>query len=113
MKIIRKNEAMEFKNSDTCTVFEYKVGRKDIDGAVALIAGRYPSKGVAVNEVSRELAYIIEGNGKVVIDGKEFALDQDDLVCIDPQEKFYWEGKMKLFMPCAPAWTPDQYRIID
>ena len=112
MKIVKKGEAEIFKNSDKCIVFEYSMGYKDINGAVAKINGRYLDKGTTVNEISRELGYVINGKGKIVINGQELQLNEGDLICIDPGEKFYWEGDMELFIPCAPAWSPKQHKFI-
>lgn len=113
MKIVKKGEAKLFKGSETCDVFEYQMGYKDIDGVVVKLSGRYPGKGAAVNEICRELGYVIEGHGLLSIDGKELLLNEGDVVCIDPGEKFYWEGIMTLFLPCAPAWYPDQHKFVE
>lgn len=113
MKIVKKSQAEVFKAGDECTVFEYPMEYKDINGAVAKINGRYPSKGITVNEISRELGYVINGQGKITIDNKEIQLNKGDLICIDPGEKFYWEGNMELFIPCTPAWTPEQHKFIE
>ena len=113
MKIIRKKETQVFKNSGACTAIEYPMDDKDINGAVIELNGRYPDKGFAVNEISKEMAYVIEGSGKVVVENKEFVVENGDLVLINPNEQFYWEGKMTIFMPCAPAWSPDQYKILE
>ena len=113
MKIVKKGEAKLFKGSDTCLVFEYKLGYKDIDGVVVKLSGRYPDKGAAVNEICRELGYVIEGRGLVVINGNDFLLSEGDVVCIDPGEKFYWDGNMTLFLPCTPAWYPEQHKFIE
>lgn len=42
MKIVRKNETREFKNSEQCIAIEYSLEDKDINGAVGKISGRYP-----------------------------------------------------------------------
>jgi mannose-6-phosphate isomerase-like protein (cupin superfamily) len=112
MKIIRKCEAQVFRANDACLIYEYPMGYEDINGAVAKIAGRYPSAGSTVNEVCRELGYVIEGAGKVVINGRQLPIQEGDLVAIDPGEKFYWEGDMVLFLPCTPAWDPKQHKFI-
>jgi hypothetical protein len=36
-----------------------------------------------------------------------------DLVLIEPGEKYFWEGNMDLFIPCSPAWYPEQHKLID
>lgn len=113
MKIIYKNQTKEFKNSSTCTAIEYPLNDPTINGAVIIINGRYPEKGKAYNEVSKEMVYVIKGSGKVVVENKEIILNEGDLVLIEPNEKFYWNGNMTLFMPCTPAWNPSQYKEVE
>jgi mannose-6-phosphate isomerase-like protein (cupin superfamily) len=113
MKIIRKNETKIFKNSEVCTAFEYEMGDKDINGAVIELSGRYPDKGQTVNEVCKEMAYVVKGSGKLVVEGIENQLAEGDLVLILPGEKFFWQGKMTLFVPCTPAWYPAQHKITE
>ncbi len=113
MKIVRKNEVKIFKNSEVCTAIEYPMGDKDINGAVIELSGRYPEKGRTMNEISKEMAYVIKGSGRVVVEGAEARLNEGDLVLIDPGEKFFWEGNMTLFMPCTPAWNPDQHKQVE
>jgi len=112
MRIVKKEQRNEFKNGAHCIAYEYPATDKDINGALIVLSGRYPETGLAMNEISKEIAYVIKGSGIVVIEGKEFAIGEGDLIFINSKEKFYWEGNMELFMPCAPAWNPEQYRII-
>lgn len=44
MKIVRSNQAKEFKNSESCTALEYPLGDKDINGAVIKLNGALPRK---------------------------------------------------------------------
>lgn len=112
MQIIFKNQRREFKNSESCVAFEYPTTDRDINGAVIKLSGRYPDKGWAANEVCKEMGYIISGSGKLAVEDKEYEIGAGDLVLINPGEKFYWQGNMEIFMPCAPAWSPDQYKTV-
>lgn len=113
MKIIRKNETKEFKNSDQCVAIEYPLGDKDINGAVIKLNGRYPDKGRAVNTVCKEMAYITKGTGKLVVEGQEVNFSEGDLILIDKNEKYYWQGNFEIFAPCVPAWYPQQHKTVD
>jgi mannose-6-phosphate isomerase-like protein (cupin superfamily) len=112
MKVVYKNQTKKFKNSEFCTAIEYPLGDRDINGAVIELNGRYPSKGRVVNLRCKELAYMISGSGKVVVEEKEINLQEGDLVLIEPRERYFWDGNMTIFMPCAPAWCPDQYKKV-
>ena len=113
MKIIKKYQRKEFKNGEFCVAFEYPTNDRDINGAVIELSGRYPQTGWAINEICKEMAYVISGSGKLVVEDKEYELNTGDLALINPGEKFYWQGNMEIFMPCAPPWTPEQYKIIE
>jgi mannose-6-phosphate isomerase-like protein (cupin superfamily) len=107
--IIKKSERKEFKNSPVCIAYEYGHNDKDINLAVIELSGRYPTKGRVTNKICKEVAFVVEGKGKIGIDGKEFMLSEGDSVIIQPNQKFFWEGKMKLAMVCHPAFNPEQH----
>jgi mannose-6-phosphate isomerase-like protein (cupin superfamily) len=113
MKVVHKNQAIKFINSDVCSGRQYNIGDKDIDGAIININGRYPNKNFMVNLRCKELAYIIKGTGKVAIENQEFILQEGDLAFINKGEKYYWEGNMTMFMPCTPAWYTEQHKAVN
>ena len=112
MKIVKKGQAEVHKNSDACTAVEYPLDDKDINGAVIELNGRYPDKGRVINLKCKEMAYVIKGSGRLVVEGEETKLNEGDLVLIEAGEKFFWEGNMQIFMPCTPAWYPEQHKSI-
>ena len=112
MKVIRKSEVKKHQNSASCTAFEYPIGDTDINGAVIAINGRYPDEGRVVNQVCKEMAYVIKGEGIVQIEGSVVELSEGDLVLIQPGERYYWEGKLTMFVPCTPAWYPEQHKEV-
>jgi len=111
MQTLTLNKAQIFKNSPTCAVYEYSIEDKDINGAVAHINGRYPEYGYAVNMISKELAYVVSGSGKIVVGDNEKLINQGDMILISPGEKYYWDGVMTLFLACTPAWYPEQHKV--
>jgi mannose-6-phosphate isomerase-like protein (cupin superfamily) len=113
MKIIHENQTEKFKNSDTCIATEYPLGDKDINVAFVEVSERYPAKGRVTNEKCKELAYIMEGSGKIVVEGKEIELNEKDLILLEPGESYYWEGNMKMLVSCAPAWHPEQHKEVE
>lgn len=113
MKVVHKGQRKEFKNGKYCVSFEYPLNDTDINGAVIELKGRYPEKGRVVNLKCKEMAYIISGFGKLMVEGKEVKLSEGDLAFIAPGEKYFWEGKMTMFVPCVPAWYPKQHKETD
>jgi len=111
-QVLHKNQSQKHANAPTCRVHEYPLGDANINGAVAELNGRYPEQDRVTNTVCKELAYVINGSGKVVVEGKEVLLNQGDMVLIQAGEKYYWEGQMTLFLSCTPAWYPEQHKQI-
>lgn len=113
MKIIHRHQAKEYSNSENCSGFEFDLGDKSLDGAVCNVSGRYPNEGSVINELCKEVAYVISGDGKVVIEGKSFDIQGEDLIVIDKGERFYWKGNFRLFIYCSPAWSKEQHKKVD
>jgi mannose-6-phosphate isomerase-like protein (cupin superfamily) len=113
MKIARKNQVIERKNSDICIVTEYPMLDKDLDFAIVGISGRYPESQRAVNTVCKEIVYVQQGTGKVIVNGIDYKLNMGDIVLIEAGEKFYWEGDMTLNIACHPAFSIDQHQHVD
>lgn len=103
----------KIKITPTCTANEYPHGDRDLWGSVIEIHGRYPENGYTVNEKCKELVYFIDGVGKLVVNGKTTKVQIGDQVLIAPGEKFYWVGDLVMFMPCSPAWYPEQHKQIE
>ena len=112
MKIVHKDQVKTFKNSEFCTALEYPMDDKDINGAIIKLDGRYPDSGNVVNTICKEMAYITEGEGLISVEGKITKVSKGDLLLIEPGEKYYWEGKLTMFVPSTPAWYPEQHKEI-
>lgn len=113
MKYVAVGDAERFENGQTCTVLEYG-GDADLSGAIAEINGRYPASGWSFNTAVKEMVLVLSGEGKIVTRNDEKPLAKDTMVLLDINEQYYFEGSsLRIFMPTTPAWTPDQYRIIE
>src|SRR6266404_5351615 len=113
MNIAHKNQVVRHQNSSTCVASEYPLNDTDINGAVIQLTGRYPAQGRVKNTQCKELVYVIDGSGRIVVEGKEVVLCQGDVILILSGEKFYWDGTMTLFIACTPAWTLEQHKYVD
>lgn len=112
MKIVRSHEAQRFENAASCIAFEYDMHDTAINIARVEIKGRYPLEGSAMNTLVKEFVYIEEGSGKVVINDAESLLQKGDVVLIEKGERIFWDGAMVLIIACAPAWSPQQYKLV-
>lgn len=114
MKIVKKGQSKEFKNSETCIAIEYPINDKDINIAVVILKNdRYPSNGWAVNEKCKEMSYITKGKVKLVTERESIDLEEGDVAFIEANEKYYWLGDCEMVMPCTPAWYPEQHKIVE
>lgn len=103
----------ELFQGETNKTYEYNIEDKDINYCIAEIDGRFPKMGLAVNRKCKEMAHILAGSGVLVVEGEEYHVKKDDVVLIDVGERYYWEGKMRLGIPCAPAWTKEQHEVVE
>jgi mannose-6-phosphate isomerase-like protein (cupin superfamily) len=113
MNIARKTQTKETNVGDTMAVFEYPVMDNTLHGAVVEFKGRYPEKGRAVNEKCYEVGYVIKGSGKLVIEGNEIEFSEGDQLLIKPGQRYYWQATATMFMPCTPAWYPEQHKEVE
>jgi mannose-6-phosphate isomerase-like protein (cupin superfamily) len=80
------------------------------------IARKIQAKEIVVgetNEKCTEIGYVIEGSGKLVIEGEEILFQEGDQLLLKPGQRYYWEAKATMFMPCAPAWYPEQHKEVE
>ena len=112
MQLVKYKDTNRFSASASTTIFEYLMNESAINGAAAVIRGRYPEKGFATNTVSKELVLVLEGSGFIGFEDKKVAIEKDDVILLAPNEKYYWEGNLTLFMACTPAWKPEQHKLV-
>ena len=108
-----KENSISRKNSDTCHVIEYEIGDQDLDFALVSLDGRYPETGRVINTKCKEIVYIQDGQGKVVVEGHSQDLKMGDVILINAGQKYFWESCMTLTISCSPAFTIDQHQLID
>lgn len=113
MTHIPSQDAEEVKNSNDCTAYEYPVTDHDVGAAVVEITNRYPDSGSVVNKESKLLCYIIEGEGRLVLEEEIVRLEEGDVIVIEPEETYYWEGNLKLVSVSTPPWNPQQHELVD
>lgn len=113
MKIVSKSQTVEKQAGSTCSVIEYPLQDEMLDIAIATISGRYPEQGRVVNQQCKELAFVQNGEGNIVINGQDIPLKKGDVIIIDAGEPYYWEGAMQLILSCRPAWSLAQHQQID
>ncbi len=114
MKIVNKEQAKVFVNSKTSELLEYSLGLKDkdIDFCINTINGRYPEETYCTNLKCKELCYILEGFGTLHKKDEQISFSQGDVILIEKEEIYYWEGQCKIAMICTPAWYKEQCKLL-
>ncbi len=112
MEYKKFNQTEKFKG-ETNVTYEYNIEDGDINYCIVDVKGRFPKRGYAINRGCKQMAHILAGEGKLVVNDKSYNLEKDDVVLIGRGEMYYWEGEMRLGVPCAPAWTPEQHLELD
>lgn len=113
MQIIKKNNAIKSANSDKCKTLEYSFNNKNIDLGIATITGRYPENGYCVNTISKELIYVLDGNGKLCFENNFVEFEKGDSILINSNEKYYWDSTFCVVtMACTPAWNEEQHKLV-
>lgn len=59
------------------------------------------------------ICYVLEGKGQFVSKDERVDLAKGDIIYIDKNDIYFWNGKFKLAMICSPAWTKEQYKLYD
>ena len=60
-----------------------------MDLGIATITGRYPENGFCVNTISKELIYVLDGNGKLYFENNCIEFEEGDSILINSNEKYY------------------------
>jgi mannose-6-phosphate isomerase-like protein (cupin superfamily) len=113
MEFIKADQATRRQNSNECLVTEYEFkDERDIDGAIIDLEGRYPAKGLAMNEVCKELVYVVEGEAMLTCNDQVTTLEKGDMALIKPGDRYFFEGHLKLLISSSPAWYLEQHKNV-
>ena len=56
------------------------------------------------HEKSTFIYYILDGEGKWIVEDEEYEVKAKDVLIIPPGKRFYFKGKLKQICVTAPAW---------
>ncbi|MDR3424496.1 MAG: hypothetical protein P4M13_05385 [Alphaproteobacteria bacterium] len=111
MEIIKEDQKRTLNPTSSLTVYEYDMNDPAIGGGIALLRGRYPDNGFVVNEKTKELVYVLSGEGKLLTPDKGIIISVGDMILLDSGEIYAWEGNMSLHMANAPKFDPQQHKL--
>lgn len=58
------------------------------------------------------LFYIIDGSGKITVEGKIYDVEKGDVLTIQPGQKYFIEGKLSYVVATNPAYYSEQNEVI-
>lgn len=90
------------KERGSMKIIEYKIN-PNFSGALIEIDGHHGK--IKCSKEDR-IYFIIEGNGKFIINDKEEAVSDNDLVFILKNTPYDIIGKLKYFLICSPEFNP-------
>ena len=100
----------------TFNAWWYDVKLKDFSIAGANIIGRYPEKGLAVNEEVDVTFMIFDGGACITVDGESTALNKGDIFIVPKGSKYMMEPELckefSLWMITSPKYTESQHKTI-
>lgn len=114
MLYVSKKEAENY-SGDGYSGLDYPIKDADINFGVIKIDGRSPKTGFQVNTDCKEMLYILNGNGIMYLKNSEEEIHfvQGDVLLLDKNECYAFEGNFEAAVPCTPAWTSEQHKYID
>lgn len=112
MEIVKESERRTLRPTPSLEVHEYDMHDPSLGGGIAVLKGRYPENGFVFNEETKELAYILEGNGALITPDKETLVSKGDMILLYEKERYAWNGHMTLFLSNSPRFNPEQHKTI-
>jgi len=100
--IIKSKDTNQIKVG-VMNINEYKIN-SDFSGNLVEIDGDHGTL-KCLNE--DRIYFIIEGNGKFIINDQENDVSANDLIFIPKNTPYNIIGKMKYFLVCSPEFNPD------
>ncbi len=64
------------------------------------------------HEQMEEIYYVVEGEGKMVLDGEQMGLEKGDLLHIPPGVENKAQGGFKVLVISKPPWSEDDHRLV-
>ncbi|XLQ19739.1 MAG: cupin domain-containing protein [Candidatus Moraniibacteriota bacterium] len=112
--LVKKTDAKQVSNSDKCTVWEYDTQTENFNVATAYIDGRFPDEKRVVNLELEEIYYVRSGSAVIHSEKGDFNIEKGDVYFFEKKEKFWLDAdELSLVITCAPAFDPEQHKIVD
>lgn len=109
VKLIKKAETIKTSEHSVSEFTEYPFESGNLSLGLSKINGEYPETGFDVDMQIEQIWYVLEGQGRVQTQGKEFQLATGDMIYLDKGERYIIEGSLTLVVASSPSWTEEQH----
>jgi len=59
------------------------------------------------------ICYILEGKRTLTKKEESINFEKGDVILIEKEEIYYWNGNCKIIMICTPDWYKEQCKLLD
>ena len=101
--MIIKSEDANRKKVGPMIINEYKIN-SNFSGALIEIDGDHGALKCLKED---RIYFILEGNGKFIINNQEKEVSANDLIFVPKETPYNIIGKMKYFLICSPEFNPE------
>jgi len=111
---VAKSRAQKIKFSKSTTIFSYPSGSKSLSVARIKVNARHPQEDSTqfIEHECDVIFYVIQGSGKVVIEGRSYDLAAEDTITILKGKRYFVEGNLDYIASTSPAYSPNQNEIV-
>ncbi len=108
--LIKKNQAREKRNSNSCTIWEYNFPNKNLWFALGKIDWRFPEKWKNLNRECDEIYYVLSWTWVLHYDNSAYELNEWDAFFLEKGKPYWLEAKnLSLVLSTQPSFFPEQY----
>ena len=106
--IIKENEALE-KKVGPMLIKDYKIN-PNFSGTLITIDGTH---GLMKNIKEDRIYFVIEGEGKFIVNGEETIVSKNDLIFVPKNTPYNIIGKMTYFLLCTPEFKAEDDVVLE
>lgn len=110
----KKDEAISYVLDDSACYVDYGLSFKNISTFIMLVHGRYPKTGFVCDIALEQSWFVKAGKAELNINGLKTIIEPGEVILIQKAEKFSILGnKLEVIVSCAPAWYPEQRKLVE
>lgn len=107
-------DSLEKVERETAAIVSFPFATKDLSITHIKVFGRHPfdKKKLHIEHKLTLICYVINGDGKFVVEDKIFKVTSGDAILILPNQKYYIKGNLEYLVSCSPAYYREQHEQV-